>query len=72
MSILRQRMIEDLRVRNYAERTVETYLMRVASFARHFGKSPDLQGPEEIRDYQVHLVKVRQSSWSSSRSNSSK
>ena len=64
MSILRQRMIEDLRLRNYAERTVETYVMRVAAFARHFGKSPDLLGPQEIREYQVHLVKARQSSWS--------
>ena len=63
MTILRQRMIEDLRVRNYSERTVETYVMRVAKFAQHFGKSPDLLGPEEIRLYQLHLVKACRSSW---------
>ena len=64
MTILRQRMIEDLRVRNYSERTVETYVMRVAKFAQHFAKSPDLLGPREIRSYQLHLVQVCRSSWS--------
>ena len=62
MTILRQRMIEDLRVRNYSERTVETYVMRVAKFALHFGKSPEFPGPEEIRSYQLHLVQVCRSS----------
>jgi site-specific recombinase XerD len=56
-------MIEDLRIRNYSERTVETYVMRVAKFALHFGKSPDLLGLEEIRSYQLHLVEVLRSSW---------
>lgn len=46
-------MIEDLRIRNYAERTIQTYVDRVAEFARHFGKSPHLLGPEQIRSYQV-------------------
>lgn len=63
MTILRQRMIEDLRLRNYSERTVETYVMRVAKFAQHFGKSPALLGREEIRSYQLHLVQVRRCSW---------
>lgn len=63
MTILRQRMIEDLRIRNYAERTVETYVERVAEFARHFGQSPDRLGPEEIRQYQLYLLKTRQASW---------
>ncbi len=56
-------MIEDLRLRNYSERTVETYVMRVAEFTRHFGQSPHLLGPEEIRRYQLHLVKTRKASW---------
>ena len=63
MTILRQRMIEDLRIRNYAERTIETYVDRVAQFARHFGQSPHLLGPEEIRQYQLHLLQTRQASW---------
>ena len=63
MTILRQRMIEDLRIRNYAERTIETYVGRVAEFARHFGKSPHLLGPEQIRQYQVFLVETKKASW---------
>ena len=64
MSHLRQRMIEDLRVRNYSPRTVQTYVERVSRFARHFGKSPEVLGQEEIRAYQVFLVENKRSSWS--------
>ncbi len=63
MSPLRQRMSEDLRLRNYAPRTQKTYLDHVRRFARHFGRSPDELGPEEIRTYQLHLVE-KGASWS--------
>jgi site-specific recombinase XerD len=56
-------MVEDLRLRNYAERTVEIYTRHVASFARHFGRSPDQLGAEQIRAYQSHLV-GKKCSWS--------
>ncbi len=61
---LRQRMTEDLRVRNRSARTIKTYLGQVAKFAQHFKKSPELLGPEEIRQYQVYLVHERRVSWS--------
>ncbi len=64
MTGLRQRMIEDLRIRNYSPRTIETYIRRVAGFARHFGRSPARLGSEEIRAYQVFLVQSRKVSWS--------
>ena len=63
MTPLRQRFIDDLRLRNKSPRTIETYVLRVALFARHFGRSPALLGPEEIRAYQQHLL-ARQVSWS--------
>lgn len=63
MTPLRQRFIDDLRLRNYAHRTIETYVAHVAAFAKHFGRSPDLLGPEEIRAYQLHLL-ARKLSWS--------
>jgi site-specific recombinase XerD len=63
MTPLRQRYVDDLRLRNKSPRTIETYVLRVAQFARHFGRSPDLLGPEELRAYQQHLI-ARQVSWS--------
>lgn len=64
MTPLRQRFIDDLRLRNYAARTIDTYVSRVASFAKHFGRSPELLGPEEVRAFQLHLLE-RRLSWSS-------
>jgi site-specific recombinase XerD len=57
-------MIEDLRIRNYSPRTIETYVGCVASFSRYFGKSPDRLRPEDIRTYQVYLVEKKKASWS--------
>jgi hypothetical protein len=48
MTILRQRMIEDMQVRNLSPSTRDTYLLQVSLFARHFCKSPALLGPEEL------------------------
>ncbi len=56
MTILRQRMSEDMQVRNFSPNTQLSYLQQVSLFARHFGKSPAVLGPEEIRSYQVYLT----------------
>ena len=56
MTPLRRRMAEDMQVRNLSPRTQDTYIQQVSLFARHFGKSPELLGPEHIRAYQVHLA----------------
>ena len=54
VSPLRQRMIDDMMVRNFAQNTMVCYLKQVSYFARHFGRSPDRLGPEEIRRYQIY------------------
>lgn len=64
MTPLRQRFSDDLRLRNYARRTIDTYVSRVACFARHFGRSPEVLGPNEVREFQLHLLQQRVS-WSS-------
>ena len=49
-------MIEDMRVRNLSLTTQRVYIDEVVKFAKYFGKSPALLGPEDVRTYQVHLV----------------
>ena len=59
MTPLRQRMLEDMRIRNFARNTQSSYLIQVGAFAMHFGKSPEELGPEEIRAWQIHLLEVK-------------
>ena len=63
MTPLRQRFVDDLRLRNYSPRTIEAYVAGVARLAKHFGRSPDQLGTEEVRAFQLHLVGLRVS-WS--------
>ena len=65
MTPLRQRMLEDMGIRNFARNTQLSYLQQVQAYAKHFHRSPDELGPEEVRAYQVHLTKTRRLSPSS-------
>jgi len=53
---LRQRMTEDMQVRNLSPLTQSSYVQQVSMFARHFDKSPAVLGIEDIRDYQLYLT----------------
>ena len=59
MSSLRDRMIQDMRIRNFSKNTQQAYVRAVAAFAKYFGRSPSELGPSEIRRYQRHLVQER-------------
>jgi integrase/recombinase XerD len=54
---LRQMMLEELERRNYAPRTIESYLHAVQHFSRHFNRPPDQLGLVHIREYQAALFK---------------
>jgi integrase/recombinase XerD len=56
MTSLRQRMTEDMQVRNLALNTQMSYVQQVSLFARHFNKSPEQLGPDDIRAYQIYLT----------------
>ena len=60
MTVLRQRMLDDMRIRNLAAETQTSYLRQVTKFARYYGQSPELLGPEDIQTYQLHLIDDRQ------------
>lgn len=53
---LRQRMIEDMTIRQFGEKTQRDYVRVVADFARFLGRSPDQATPEDLRRYQLHLA----------------
>ena len=60
MTPLRQRMLEELRRRNYNADTIRGYVLAVEQFARHFRKSPELMGIDEIGAFQLHLLEEKQ------------
>lgn len=65
MTVLRQRMIEDMQIRNLALNTQKSYLLQVSAFAKFSGQSPDTLGPDDIRAYQLYLINTKKLSPSS-------
>jgi hypothetical protein len=58
MTPLRQRLIQDLQLRGYADRTVEAYVQAVARLARFYDTSPDQLSEAQVRDYLLQLTTV--------------
>ena len=72
ISPLRRRMIEDMNVRKFGEKTQQDYIRHVEQFAKFLGRSPDTATGEDLRRYQVHQTEsgvqpptVNSSAWSS-------
>ena len=63
MTPLRRRMIDDMQLRNLAPRTIKAYVSRVGTFARHFGRSPEALGSDDVRAYLLYLVQEKHASW---------
>lgn len=62
MTVLRKRMIEDMQLRGFSERTQEAYVRAVRQLAEHYHKSPDQINEEELRKYFLHNKNIRK--WS--------
>ena len=56
VSPLRQRMLDDMRLRKLNPKTQSAYLRSVSSFARYLGRAPDTATVEDLRNYQLYLV----------------
>ena len=59
MTALRQKMIEDLQLHGFSERTQDSYLRAVRQLAVYFNKSPDQISEDELRQYFLYLMNVK-------------
>lgn len=59
MNKLRKRMIGDMQLRGFADRTIEAYVHAVRGLARHFNTPPDRISEEQVREYLLYLTNVR-------------
>jgi integrase/recombinase XerD len=59
MTVLRQRMLEDMQLRDLAPKTQEAYVGAVAQLAKYYGKSPELLTEEELRQYFLYLSNAK-------------
>ena len=59
VSPLRQRMIEDMRMRKLAPKTQTAYIRAVLKFSKYLGRSPETASAEDLRHFQLHLVDQR-------------
>jgi site-specific recombinase XerD len=56
ISPLRQRMVEDMRLRKLSPKTQAGYIRAVQQFARYLRRAPDTATAEDLRNYQLYLV----------------
>jgi hypothetical protein len=56
ISPLRRRMIEDMTIRKFAQKTQHDYVQRVKDFANYLKRSPDTAKAEDVRGFQLHLT----------------
>jgi integrase/recombinase XerD len=59
MGVLRDQMIEEMKLRNFSPATQESYVYAVSRLAKYHHKSPDQLRKEDIRAFLVHLTVER-------------
>jgi len=72
ISWLRQRMIEDMRLRKLSPKTQSSYIRHVKEFTRYLGRSPDTANAEDLRRYQLYLAAGHRASLVSSSTTSAR
>jgi len=56
ISPLRQRMIDDMKIRNMSVNSQKVYAHAIANFSTFHGRSPDKLGIQHVREYRLHLL----------------
>ena len=63
MTALRQRMLDDMQLRNFSPCTQEAYVRAVEQFTRHFMLPPETLGITHARQFLLHLVQEKRVAW---------
>lgn len=64
---LRQKMIDELTLRGYSPKTLDSYLYALTKVAKHYNRSPDTLTVDEIQNWILYLINDRKLSKSSCR-----
>ena len=59
MSVLRDQMIRDMTIKGLSPKTIQSYVRYIVDYARYYNKSPDVMGPNEIKEYLSYLITQR-------------
>lgn len=62
---LTKRMADDMTVRNYSPKTIDAYTYHLGRFAEFLNRSPLEASAEDVRSFQLHMIRERKVSWSS-------
>lgn len=60
MTVLRKRMLQEMQLRNFSKRSIETYLSCIGKLAKYYNRSPDQVSRQQIKDYLLYLINDRQ------------
>ena len=64
MTELRQRMIDAMVVRGFAQRTQQAYVQAIWRMAKHYRRDPASYTPEQVQDYLLTMVREQHLSYS--------
>ena len=65
MTVLRQKMIDGMKIRNFSPRTQQAYLKSVEKLSIYYKKSPDKLSSEQVQRFILHLIDEKKLTWSS-------
>jgi hypothetical protein len=68
LSAIAKRMAGDMKIRNFAQATIDAYTYHVSRFERYIGErgeNLETASPEEVREFQLFLIEDRKVGWSS-------